>query len=226
MEAPNPAALKEIEKKDEMLKDLKKEFQQILINNLDGREYKEEKLKVWVNNILSGAKEYFANKYSDYSIFLYSFICEKYFSFRNNFIYISTPKYDAADFVVFRTDNLFATLHFFFYKNCDLTYSIDELESEIIKKGNELLIKYLDERKFVYEKLDGYNDVINKEHINFILQKETRIMKCYAVNRIIRNPIGKYYFKYLSHGKQICSKIFQTYTNDSLTCYHELFFFK
>ena len=58
------------------------------------------------------------------------------------------------------------------------------------------------------------------------MQKETRIMKCYETNRIIRNPIGKYYFKYLSHGKQIYSKIFQTYTNDSLSCCHDLYFFK
>ena len=124
------------------------------------------------------------------------------------------------------TDALYVTLRFFFYKDYKLSYSLDNIESSIIQKGNELLIKYLEDRKFVYDKLNGYNSSINNEHINYILEKEKNL-RCYMLNRIFKNPVGgKYFFKYLSYGKDIYNKIFQTYTNDSLISCHEIFFFK
>ena len=49
----------------------------------------------------------------------------------------------------------------------------------------------------------------------------------FFLNEIYQNPIkSKFYFKYLSYGKDIYSKIMQTYVNDSLKCYHYTFFFK
>ena len=107
-----------------------------------------------------------------------------------------------------------------------LNYSLEEYENEIIQKGNDILIKYLEERKFNYDKCYNYNKDINNEHCNFIVEKENKC-RCYILNEIYKNPIqNKYYFKYLIHGKEIYSKIIQTYSNDSLTCCHYVFFFK
>ena len=112
-----------------------------------------------------------------------------------------------------------------FYKNCNLNYYIEKYEDEIIEKGNDIIEKYLGNRKFSQENAEKNNIIINREHINFILEKE-KLLRCFMVNKIFRKPIsGKYFFKYLSVGKRICSKIFQTYSNENLKCIHFAFFF-
>ena len=226
MEPAKPAMTSSEESmKEQILCDLKKQFKQIIINHLDEREYKDEKIKIWVNNILLEAKTYFINKYPSYDVFLFCLVSEKGVYYRQNTLYAALIRSDGGDFVDLETDSLYVTLRFFFFKHCKLTYSLDDIESDIIKKGNELLIKYLDERKYDYDKVDDYNKIINKEHISFILEKESQI-RCYLLTRIFKNPIKKYFFKYVVHGKDIYSKIFQNYANDSLTCCHDVFFFK
>ena len=92
---------------------------------------------------------------------------------------------------------------FFFYKNYNLTYSLDDYEDEIIQKGNEIIEKYLEGRKFNYEKLINYNNEIIEEHLNFINTK-IKGLRCFCLNEIYENPIkNKYFFKYLSYGKNI-----------------------
>ena len=227
MEAAKPASSDNPNKslKDEILDDLKKEYKQILINHLDEREYKDEKIKIWVNNILTDAKNYFIKKYLDYDLFLFCLVSEKgvYFKQISNFAGIT--KIDNSDFVDFETNTLYVVLNFFYFKHYNLSYSLEECESDIIRKGNELLNKYLEDRKYIAEKITEYNKVINNDHVNYILEKENKL-RCYALNRIFKNPVKRYYYKYLVHGKEIYSKIFQGYSNDSLTCGHEVFFFK
>ena len=222
MEAPKAS---DSANKEDIENDLKQEYKKILLKHLDGREYKEEKIKSWIDNILVEAKEYFEKKYPVYNLFLYCNACEKKkVSFRQNGDCIGLHKSYAENCWVINIEGLYATLRFFFYKDCNLTYSLDNIESDIIQKGDEVLSKYLDERKFIYEKLDGYNNSINKEHIDFIFEKE-KCLRCYLLNQIFKNPIGgKFCFKYLSHGKNIYSKIFQTYVNDSLISHHSIFF--
>ena len=116
-------------------------------------------------------------------------------------------------------------MNFFFFKHYNLDYSLEGSECDIIRKGNEILSKNLENRKYVLEKIKQYNSDINNEHINYILEKVNKL-RCFTLNRIFQNPIKRYYYNYLIHGKEIYSKIFQTYSNDSLTCYHEVFFFK
>ena len=133
---------------------------------------------------------------------------------------------DLCGLTDFQSDTLYSVLYYFFYKKTNLSYSIEESEAEIIQKGNEILGKFLDERKYDYDKVQNYNQNINDEHINFILSKE-KYCRCFCINEIYQNPIqNKYYFNYISHGKSIYSKIFQTYVNDSLISCHILFFFK
>ena len=227
MDTSKPPATDDPEKilRDKILEDLKKEYKKILINNLDEREYKDDKIKTWVNNILIEAKNYFIKKYDGYDIFLFCLVSEKGVNFRQITNSVGINNSDSAYFVDFETNTLYVVLNFFFFKHYTLDYSLEEIECDIIRKGNEILSKYLEDRKYVLEKITNYNSVINNEHINYILEKVNKL-RCFTLNRIFQNPIKRYYYNYLIHGKEIYSKIFQTYSNDSLTCCHEVFFFK
>jgi hypothetical protein len=225
MTAPTPVNLT-TSIKEEISNDLKKKYKEILIKHLDDRPFKEDKVKLWMNDILMDAKEYFIKKYPNYDLFLYNYICARNVYFRPNSTSISLVDSDCCDFSEFLTDTLYSILYYFYYKKTNLSYSIEEYEAEIIQKGNEILGKFLDERKYDYDKLPNYNKNINNEHIDFILTKE-KYCRCFSINEIYQKPIkNKYFFKYISHGKSICSKIFQTYVNDSLISCHTLFFFK
>ena len=222
----NSGENKEAPFKMKILSDLEKIYKEILIKHLDERKFKEEKIYSWMNNILKDAKEYFIAKYPDYDIFLHIYICPKNIIFTGNFTSILLPSTDCPSSVNLNTDDLYSVLYFCFFKHYNLNYSLEEFENEIIQKGNDILIKYLEERKFNYDKSNNYNININNDHCNFIVGKENKC-RCFILNEIYKNPIqNKYYFKYLIHGKEIYSKIIQTYSNDSLTCCHYVFFFK
>ena len=212
----------------QMEKDLEQPFKDILSKHLAGREINEDNIYSWMDNILIDSKEYFRQKYPDYDIFIYIFVCPKNINFCSNGGPISNLNTDWNSSVAFITDILFSKLCYFYYKHVDLNYELEKYENEIIQKGNEIMRKYLQGRKYRNgSDINNYNNYINNEHGNFIMSKEKNIIKCYFLNEIFQNPIqGKYYFKYLSYGKQIYSKIFQTYENDSLTCCHSVFFFK
>ena len=210
----------------EINSDLLKTYKDILFKYLDDRSYKEDKVKIWAKNILEEAKEYFIKKYDNYNLFLLIAIYPRNVYFRSGTTSISVENIDWCDLVDFKSNNIYAVLYFFFYQNCELTYSLENYESEIIKKGNEILLKHLDERKFNYDKILEYNTRINDEFVNTILEKENKL-KAFLVSEIYQNPLkDNYFFTYLNHGKQIYSKIFHNYVNDSLTCCHSLYFFK
>ena len=176
-----------------ILDDLKNYYKDILIKHLDERKFKEEKIYSWMDNILIDAKDYFITKYPDYDIFLYVYICPKNVYFRSNFTSISLATTDSPSSVNLSTDDLYSILYFFFFKHYNLNYSLDESENVIIKKGNDILIKYLDERKYNYDKCITYNSSINDEHINFIVKKENKC-RCFILNEIYQNPIQNNYF--------------------------------
>ena len=69
------------------------------------------------------------------------------------------------------------------------------------------------------------NKIINKEHSDYILTLENNT-KVYLLNEIYENPVSNYIFKFISYGKDIHSKIIQTFCNKYLTCNHYVFFFK
>ena len=106
-----------------------------------------------------------------------------------------------------------------------LSYSLDDFEDEIIQNGNEILQKYLDKEKYESSKMQTLINSINDDHIDFVLEKESDL-RAFFLTEIYENPIKeKYFFKYLSYGKNICSKIIQNYSNDSLKSYQYIFFF-
>ena len=224
MDAPLPRSTISI--KDQINNDMLKVYKEILIKHLDERVLKEDKVYSWMNNILREAKEYFIKKYPDYDLFLYNYICPKNVYFRSNGTSISFKNTDYCNSVDFNTDYLHSVLYFFYYKHINLNYTLDECENEIIQKGNEILGKYLDGKKFNYVKLPNYNNSTNEEHIDFKIKKKNSLI-CFFLTEIYKNPIqNKYFFKYLSYGKEIYMKIFQTYVNDSLMPCHNVFFFK
>jgi len=223
MSTPTPSS--ELPKNKQITNDLIKEYKNILEKHLDGRTIKEDKINIWMNNIIADAKEYFIKKYPDYNLFLHIFICPKDFYFYSYISSISIPNKDWNDKVTFSTDDLYSCFCFFFYKECNLNYEIEDYESLIIKKGNEILKKYLQDRKYG-EECKKYNEYINQEYSNFIFSKEKNL-RCFLLGEIYQNiGANKYFYKYASHGKKIYSKIIQTYDNDSLTCCFYTFFFK
>jgi len=214
--------------KQQITNDLKNEYKNILEKHLDGRIITENKINSWMNNILIDAKNYFTLKYPDYDLFLYVFVCPRNVYFYSNSNSISVPNTDLDDITRFITNDLYSSLRFFFYKRLELTYELEESENEIIQKGYEILKKYLKGRKFGNE-CDNYGENINNDLSTFIFSKNisNHNLRCYCLNEIFECSIkNKYFFKYLSHGKQIHSKIFQAYDNDSLECYQHIFFFK
>lgn len=205
--------------------DLLKAYKDILVKHLDERILKEDKILSWMNNILIDAKEYFIKKYPNYDLFLYIYVCPLNVYFYSNSYSISIKDIDWCSNIVFKTDNLYSCLYFFFYKHYELNYKLEEYENEIIQKGREILKKYFKEGKYGKE-CENYIKKINEEHTNFILSKENKL-RCYFINEIYQNTTqDKYFFKYLSYGKDIYSKIIQTYDNNSLSCSHYVFFFK
>ena len=106
-----------------------------------------------------------------------------------------------------------------------MNYEIEDYENIIVQKGNEIVKKHLQDRKYGKE-CKKYNEYIIDEYIDFILNKE-KYLRCYFLSRIFENTEkNKYFYKYISLGKKIYSKIIQTYENDSLVCVFYSFFFK
>ena len=206
--------------------DLIQKYKEILKTHLEGRVLKDDKIKSWLNNILIDAKEYFIKKYPSYDLFLFTHICPNAMSYRSNANGIIAIETDAHDVAIYKNDDFYSILRFVFFKHYNLDYNIDQYEDEIIQKGEEILKKYLEDRKFIVENADKNNLTINDECMNFILDKE-KYIRVFTINKIYKKPINdKYYFKYLCHGKDVFSKIIQTYENDNLACVHFTFFFK
>ena len=226
MEAAKPVMTTNKTQKDKIIDDLKINYQQILFKYLDDRPYNENKIKNWIDNILSDAKDFSIKNYPDYDIFLYCFIAQKNVYFNSNDRHISLPKTDGSGVAIFKSDNIYSELRFFFFIHYTLDYSLNSFESEIITKGNELMIKYLEDRKYNQKKNDSYIENINKEHIDYILSLNNKL-RSFGISYIFQTPIkGKYYFNYISHGKDIYKTMFQSYQNDSLLMTHNIFFFK
>ncbi len=57
-------------------------------------------------------------------------------------------------------------------------------------------MKYLEDRKFDYDKCANYIYNIDNEHCNFILEKE-KYSRCHFISEIFQNPIkGKFFYNY------------------------------
>ena len=221
-----PPTASEIPINKQITNDLKVAFKAILEKYLGGRAIKEDKIKLWMNGILTDAKEYFIKKYPKYDLFLDVYVYPRNVFFYTKSTSICLPNIDLSDLVDFVDDNLYCVLYYFFYEHVELNYELENYENTLLQKESETLKKYLEDRKYGKE-CSKYNGYINDDLTSFILNEEKSSIRCFFLSEIYQNPIqSKYYYKYLSHGRQIYTKIIQAYNNDSLTCYHYLFFFK
>ena len=232
MDAPTPIDFSyssknnQLSEKEIIKSDLTEKYKEILKIHLEGRTFKEEKVKSWLNNILIDVKDYFVKKYPNYDLFLFAHIIPNSLYYRSNSNGVFLNDSDAHNFVDYYNEFFYCILRFVFYKHYDLNYSIENYEDEIIQKINEILKKYLEDRKFIKENAEKNNLNINSEIVDFILEKE-KYLRFFTINKIYKKPLlGKFYFKYLSYGKNIYSKIIQTYDNDDLQCINYVFFFR
>ena len=230
MAAPTPKessySINNLSEKEIIKSDLIGKYKEILQIHLEDRTFKEEKVKSWLNNILLDAKDYFVKKYKNYDIFLFAQIAPRNLYYRSNADAILIDDSDAHNFVDYYNEFFYCILRYIFYRHYDFDYSIEKYEDEIIQKTNEILKKYLEDRKFNKENNEKNNININSEIVNYILEKEKNL-RIFTINKIYKKPLlGKFCFKYLSYGKNIYSKIIQTYDNEDLECIHFLFFFK
>ena len=70
--------------KNQIVSDVRSKYEEILKLNLEGRIFKEDLIKSWLDNILNDAKDYFINKYPDYDIFLFTQLIPKSITYRSN----------------------------------------------------------------------------------------------------------------------------------------------
>jgi hypothetical protein len=220
MDAPKP-----IIEKDTIFNDLKEKYAEILFKYLDEREFKEDKVIVWIDNILKDAQEYFIKNFQNYDLFLFCSVCDNDLIYRTNHFSIYLNESDDYGLVELETGKLYGILYFFFYKHNEFSYDILKYESLIINKGNKILLDKLNDQKYDFEKANDLNKIINKEHSDYILTLENNA-KVYLLYEIYENPVSNYIFKFISYGKDIHSKIIQTFCNEYLTCNHYVFFFK
>ena len=226
MEAPKPALDSIPTQKNVMHDYLEENFKKILNKYLDDRTYNENKIKNWIKDILLDAKEFSKKAYPDYDIFIYCFIAQRNVdcnSVSNQILIIET---DGGYLTDFKNDSIYCELRYFYFKHYQLDYSLDTFESDIILKANELMVKYLEDRKFNHDKNIGYINNIKNEYLDYIWSINNKL-RCMAIIYIFKTPIkGKYYFDYLAYGKDIYKTLFHCYQNDSLLCLNETFFFR
>ena len=212
--------------KNQIVSDVRSKYEEILKLHLEGRIFKEDLIKSWLDNILNDAKDYFINKYPDYDIFLFTQLIPKSITYRSNSSKIAVDKTDEESFAEYSADTFYCILRFFFFKHFDLNYNIEQSEDEVVRKGDEIIRKFLEGREYTPENANKYNRDITYEYANFIAKK-IKNPRMLTINKIYKKPIdGKYFYKYLCHGKNIYSKIIQTYENEYLQCVLFAFFFK
>ena len=102
--------------RDIIKEDLKKKGQELLIKHLDGRNYKEDKVDIWIKNILNEFEKYFKEKYSSYYLFFFCFVCSKktFFYKDNRIICVSSKETNGNS--IFKSNEIYSCLEFLFLK--------------------------------------------------------------------------------------------------------------
>lgn len=103
--------------RDIMKEDLKKKGKELLSKHLDGRSYKEDKVELWIKNILDECEKYFKDKYPSYYFFMFCNVCSKNtFYYKNSRgIYVNSKEGSIDPF--FKTDDIYSSLELLFFKS-------------------------------------------------------------------------------------------------------------
>ena len=70
--------------KEIIISDLKTKAYELLVKHLDGRNYNETKVEIWIEAILIDFENYFKEKYPNYYLFQFCAVCSINSSFYNN----------------------------------------------------------------------------------------------------------------------------------------------
>ena len=103
--------------KEIIISDLQKKGNELLVKHLDGRNYNESKVEMWIEAVLRDFENYFKEKYPNYYLFLFCTICSNNTSFYNNSFNIYKVLTEGGSFSVFRINNIYSCLFFFFFQN-------------------------------------------------------------------------------------------------------------
>ena len=116
MAAPPPSQFKTSEialDKEQIKLDLINKYREILKIHLEGRTFKVDKIKSWLNNILIDAKEYFIQKYQNYDLFLFTQMRPQTLVYRSNSSGILYNITDSYYFVDYENADFYCVLSFF-----------------------------------------------------------------------------------------------------------------
>ena len=215
MEAPMPKGFD----KNIVLENMKKICENILFNNLKGKEYIIEKVKIWGETIITEIKDSLTKMYPEfgYGIFFYISKATAYVS-HGKCIYFKNT--DNAFCVSCNNNYLYSEIRVFAnkisYKN--FFYNIEE---DSILKINETILSCLKNKTFVFEEFKKVVDNL-AENINSILLKRNQRPCSYHVCYINKLPIKNLYFTYKFFNLEY-KPLFFSYSNDSLSCCCYLF---
>ena len=209
-------------KKDDIFKDLSEKGKEILSKHLDGRIYKESKIYEWINLILNDSENYFKNKYPLYNIFVYCAIFSNNTSFYSNYTSICVSSSESATISIFKSDQLYSCLYFFYFKNFNSDPCLS-LEPKILFSGNKLLCDIFDERKY-NEKTSNYCKRLNDEHITNILNID-RSRRYFFLTLAFKKPLIEFSYNYRYIYPHSLKEIIQTFFTSDTEILHFIFMF-
>ena len=208
--------------RDIIKEDLKKKGQELLYKHLDGRNYKEDKVDLWIKIILDEYEKYLKEKYSSYYFFIFCFVCSINTLFCEESRSISVLSKETSYSSPFKTDDIFSSLDFFFFKTFD-SKSNFSLEPKIISFGNKLLHEIFDERKYD-DKMIDYCRRFNTDFSNYFLKFDKR-RKLLNLTFAFKKPLKNFSYNYRVICPYHLSKIIQTFFTNEAEIYHYCFIF-
>ena len=217
MEAPIPKGFD----KNIILENMKKICENILLNILEGKEYKNEKVKIWGETIITEIKVSLAKKYPEFGYEIFFYISKKtaYVS-HGKCIYFSNT--DNAFIVSYHNEHLYSEIRIFANKlSRNENLFLENIEEDSILKINETISSSLENKIFVFEEFKKVVDNLTQS-INLILLKRNKKPCSYHVCYINKLPIKNLYFTYKFFNLEY-KPLFFSYSNDSLSCRCYLF---
>ncbi len=204
--------------KEKMENEITKFGKKIFEKYLSGREFNEEKVFLWQENIIDDILDYCNKNYNNYNFFIISFLSPSSSSYNSSASGIFIDKTDS--YFSFNNGNksifhIEIRIFYFIYK-LKAKGNYNSIENKIIKKNNEIHRKILDERKYSFSSCDKYINSIPNELTNYILEiDKSRYYYCVIYLYETKEKDWSVNFKYTGN-KPINSKIVELYTGKNI----------
>ena len=204
--------------KEKMEKEITKYGKTIFEKYLTGRDFKEEKVSVWQENIIDDVLDFCNKNFNNYNFFIISFLSPSSSSYNSSASGIFIDKTDS--YFSFNNGNK-SIFHielriFYFINKLKPKGNYNSIENKIIKKNIDIHKKILDSRKYSFSSCDKYINSIPKELTNYILEID-KSRYYYCVIYLFENKEKDWFvnFKY-SGNKPINSKIIELYSGENI----------